>query len=152
MQRAFPGREWQVFRKRWPDTADGVPPEGKFHDLEQPSRVFNEGEDLPVVLNTNLRSLNGKTDEFALHLQSNEVAIAGVTETWCNDMHPNQAVIMDGYNIIRRNRTSKDRGGGVACYIRSTIPYKEWHLQEDNLETLWITVLYYCSVCFIPSP
>jgi hypothetical protein len=94
--------------------------------------------DLPVILNTNVRSLLSKTDEVELTLQQNNVAIAGITETWCTSDQPTTVFSIEGYNIVRRDRQEK-RGGGVMCYIKSSIPYKTWPLLDDGHETIWIT-------------
>ena len=94
--------------------------------------------DLPTVLNTNARSLSNKLDELDLVLQANNVGIAGISETWCTSDMPDEALAINGYNIVRRDREFR-RGGGVMCYVRSDIPFKTWPALQSEQETIWIT-------------
>jgi exonuclease III len=94
--------------------------------------------DLPVLYDTNVRSLCHKTDELEMSLQQLNVGIASITETWCTDDQPDAAMAISGYSMIRRDRGVK-RGGGIMCYVRSSIPFKTWPQLGSDLETLWIT-------------
>ena len=46
-----------------------------------------------------------------------------VTETWLNDNISNNEILSIGYNIIRKDRSSGKRGGGVLIALRNNIPY-----------------------------
>ena len=46
-----------------------------------------------------------------------------VTETWLNDNISNNEILSTGYNIIRKDRSSGKRGGGVLIALRNNIPY-----------------------------
>ena len=63
------------------------------------------------------------------------------TETWCNNEIPDAAISLPGYTLIRRDRESDKRGGGVICMIKNGIPYKRWNnLEEEGLECIWLTL------------
>ena len=49
-------------------------------------------------------------------------------------------VTIDGYSIVRNDRNRK--GGGVACYIRSNICYSRKTCLSDNLENIFIDLLF----------
>ena len=49
-------------------------------------------------------------------------------------------VTIDGYSIVRNDRNRK--GGGVACYIRSNICYSRRTCLSDNLENIFIDLLF----------
>ena len=49
--------------------------------------------------------------------------IIRVTETWLNDNISNNEIIPTGYNIIRKDRSSGKRGGGVLIALRNNINY-----------------------------
>ena len=46
-----------------------------------------------------------------------------VTETWLTDAIPDAALHISGFTIVRRDRSNR-RGGGVAIYIRESLPFK----------------------------
>ena len=49
-------------------------------------------------------------------------------------------ITIDGYSIVRNGRNRK--GGGVACYIRSNISYSRRTCLSDNLENIFIDLLF----------
>jgi exonuclease III len=62
-----------------------------------------------------------------------------VTETWLTDDVPDQsAVNITGFNLTRMDRTI-GRDGGVAIYVKETIPLKvRSDLSNADFECLWI--------------
>ena len=72
--------------------------------------------------------------------KQNDIDIAIITETWLSDECPNEAVILDGYSLHRKDRVDK-KGGGVAIYLKNSLPCKRWFENENpGFETIWITV------------
>lgn len=61
-----------------------------------------------------MRSLIRKNDEIELTLVDKNVGIAGFTETWCKDEHPDVAMPVNGYNLV-----CHDRGDGRGGVINS---------------------------------
>ena len=61
-----------------------------------------------------------------------------VTETWLSDDIPDEALYIPGFTIVRNDR-STGRGGGVAIYIRETLPFKiRCEFNKSEYECLWI--------------
>jgi hypothetical protein len=95
---------------------------------------------LPTILNVNLRSINNKIDDFTTVLSHNNVDIACVSETWLTHDIPDDVINIQGYTTIRHDRNHK-RGGGVAAFIKDTIPMSAWpQLLDPEFETLWVTL------------
>ena len=63
-------------------------------------------------------------------------AVIGITETKLD----NTAYTIGGYSIVRNDRNRKGRG--VACYIRSNICYSRKTCLSDNLENIFIDLLF----------
>ena len=96
--------------------------------------------DLPVVINTNIRSVVPKITELSEILKLNRADIATITETWCRDHIPDESISVPGYFHIRKNRADR-RGRGVMCFVKHGIPFKEWiELRNNDMETLWISL------------
>ena len=79
---------------------------------------------VPSVIFGNVRSLHGKIDDLRIncrHLfEYREVCVIGVTETWLNCSIPDSALEVNGFHLVRSDRTeesNKSRGGGLAFYI-----------------------------------
>ena len=105
--------------------------------------------DLPVVVNTNSSVIFGTTDlisvvpnitELSEILKLNSADIATITETWCRDHIPDESICVPGYFHIRNDRADR-RGGGVMCFVKHGIPFKELtELHNNDMETLWISL------------
>ena len=72
---------------------------------------------LPSLLLSNARSLNNKLDEASLLLNRLRPDLAVFTESWLDSTSSNDAVRMDGFLPVRRDRMGT-RGGGIICYVR----------------------------------
>ena len=95
--------------------------------------------DLPVAVNTNIRSVVPKITEQLEILKLNSADIATITETWFRDHIPDESVCVPGYHI-RKDRADRC-GGGVMCFVKHGIPFKEWtELRNNDMETLWISL------------
>lgn len=76
--------------------------------------------------------------EFKQYLLSNDFDIFCISETWLNSTIPDNSVIIEGYNILRRDR-SDSRGGGVAMYIKKSIDYSPIP-SSRNIEQIWVNI------------
>lgn len=93
---------------------------------------------IPCLLNANVRSLADKIDDLQAMCDFHHIDTAVRTETWLTDNSNDGLTSLNRYSAVFNNRAS--RGGGVACYIRNDIPFTRWsNLEEEGLETLWIT-------------
>ena len=68
--------------------------------------------------------------------------IITLSETHLHAGVPNDLFKIDGFHdIIRKDRTNQDGGGGVAIYVKNSIAFKRlFQFESANLEALWIQV------------
>ena len=72
----------------------------------------------------NITSLLKHIDELRVFLNDQSIGVLAINETRLNKGIFDQEVKVQGYDIIRRDRSTNGRfGGGVCCYIRSNIRY-----------------------------
>ena len=89
----------------------------------------------------NVRSILHKISELRILFKSKSLAIIAFTETWLNDSMNDEEINIDGYKVVRRDRSSGP-GGGVCLYIRNDIAFNiNVDMQTDVTESLWINVL-----------
>ena len=97
---------------------------------------------LPTVLLSNTRALTNKVDELGGVMRNNNVDIAVITETWLTAAVPQQAADIAGYcahHRMRDHNNEKSKGGGVAIYIRDTIPVQSLDIKVPvGLECIWL--------------
>jgi len=69
----------------------------------------------------------------------NCVNIACITDTWLKETIPCQHVNIPGYNSHRSNWKDGRRGGGVAVFVRNSLPCVRLSaLENANVETVWL--------------
>ena len=92
--------------------------------------------------NTNIRgALASKLDEIKITKDDFGMDVLAITETWCTSSIPDRSLTLSGFNIYRRYRQDGRQYGGIACYVRSTIPTKHWtEFNKPDLETLLLTI------------
>ena len=63
------------------------------------------------------------------------------TETHFKSKHTDSVVSVLGYTVLRRDR-DRQRGGGVALYVRPSLPLSAWTFSGDDrtFELLWSCV------------
>ena len=102
------------------------------------SSKFRKSKGLTMA-HLNVRSLIPKIEQVAYILQTTQVDILSLNETWLDGTISNADLHIDGYEIIRADRNRA--GGGVALYISNDINY---HLRDDlfinGLEALWVEI------------
>ena len=95
---------------------------------------FSEGQfiDLTCHLNRglkichiNIQSLRYKTDHLQIFVHSNNIDILCVTETWLTPQIDVNEIVIDGYNICRKDRVGMIEHGGIVVYIKEGIDYNE---------------------------
>ena len=87
-----------------------------------------------TLLHSNTRSLYKNFDEFKAIIEELKPNIVCVTETWLKDHHQDIEVRINGYELIRKDRTDM-RGGGVAMYYTNRLIVKQIEI-ESNYEIL----------------
>ena len=98
--------------------------------------------DLPTIINTNIRgALASKIDEIKVIKDNYGMDVLAITEIWCTSSIPDGSLSLPGFNLYRRDRQDGRQHGGIVCYIRDTIPTKQWtELNQPELETMWMTI------------
>ncbi|KAK4831897.1 hypothetical protein QYF61_020044 [Mycteria americana] len=89
-------------------------------------------------LYTNACSMGNKQEELEANVHQENYDMVAITETWWDDSH-NWSVVMDGYNLFRRDRQGR-RGGGVALYVRGCLDSLELNDGDDRVECLWVRI------------
>ena len=91
--------------------------------------------------NLNIRYLVPKLDELRLAMATERCPdILGVCETFLEPNISDSQVIIDGYSILRKDRsdTQNKSGGGLVLYHRNTLNCRRRpELEASNIETLW---------------
>lgn len=94
----------------------------------------------------NAQSMAPKVDEINVLLETHDLDILCVSETWLTDKIPSRFMVFPGYEILRYDRQntvpgSKSKGGGVAIIHRDEITCHVLDMPKCNLiEMLWISI------------
>ena len=87
----------------------------------------------------NIVSLPKRFDEINFTLSNKLLDIMSFSETRLNSTIPDSMIHIDGYDIIRKDRSRN--GGGVCIYIRNTINYQIRHdLSPPILEAICMEI------------
>lgn len=80
-------------------------------------------------------------EQLATDLHSYNADVAIITETHLKSKHTDSVVAVPGYTLLRRDRERR-RGGGVALYVRSSLPSSVWTFSDDDrtYELLWACI------------
>ena len=109
------------------------------HQLKDPKFEAFNNKGLQLI-HLNINSLVPKIDKLCNIAKFSNAAVIGITETKLDNTVYDSEVAIDGYSIVRNDRTRKGRG--VACYIRSNICYTRKTCLSDNLENIFIDLLF----------
>jgi len=96
-------------------------------------KLSNSKLSLPV-----LHSIMNKFDDLYTVITNNNVGIACIVESWLNPSIPNKIVDIDGYTCYRRDKEDGCKGGGIVCYVHSTLQCRlltTYHCHD--VESLW---------------
>ncbi|XP_065808278.1 deoxynucleoside triphosphate triphosphohydrolase SAMHD1 homolog isoform X1 [Labrus bergylta] len=80
---------------------------------------------VPSLIMGNVRSLPNKMEELTaltrLQREYRECSIMQFTETWLNELTPDTLVTLDGFQLVRADRSAREsgkkKGGGIAMYV-----------------------------------
>ena len=89
----------------------------------------------------NVRSIIDKIDEIRLIISKTKLDLLCISETWLHEKINDNMINVPGYTIVRRDRNSNKRGGGVCIYVRSNMSFTcRDDLINDVLEAVWIEI------------
>ena len=92
------------------------------------------------LIHHNVNNLLPEIDELRNIPKCSNAAVIGITETKLNNTVYDSEATIDEYSVVRNDRNRK--GGGVACYIGSNICYSRKTCLPDNLENIFIDLLF----------
>lgn len=98
------------------------------------------------IAHLNVRSLLNKFVDFKDMLISKDYHILAITETWLHNDVPNEAVAINGYKLIRKDRDG--RGGGVGIYIKENLSFQIIET-GDTIEQLCVSIKLKSVLCII---
>ncbi len=91
------------------------------------------------IANLNVNSLLKHIDEIRILLSDNPLDILAINESKIDSLISDSELYINNYSIVRFDRNRF--GGGVALYIKNTIPYSERKdLVPDKLEMVCIEI------------
>ncbi|CAB4001610.1 Transposon Ty3-G Gag-Pol poly [Paramuricea clavata] len=103
------------------------------------SEIITRCDDETLADKLNITSLTKHTDELRILITEMNFDILCINETRIDKTIKNSEIGLQGYDLTRRDRNR--RGGGVAIYIRNTIPYVERStIIPENVEAVCIEV------------
>lgn len=87
------------------------------------------------------------------------IDIALIVETWFTSSHADSELAIDGFNLFRRDRIGKRKGGGLCAYVKQHIDCSFLNVitnhTDANVEIMWLqckkdNVNFVLSVCYYP--
>lgn len=81
-----------------------------------------------IISHFNATSVRNKSNAISQYLYNNNIAVASICETFLN---LGEAFNIKNYTIIRSDRDSSTRGGGVLLAIRNDLAFKRLHLPPN---------------------
>ena len=99
----------------------------------------------------NIKSLLKHIDELRVFLNDQNIDVLAINETRLNERIFDQEVNVQGYDVIRCDRSTNGRfGGGVCFYIRSNMSYSiRSDLDSQLLEIRFIEIRKHNSKPFV---
>ena len=85
------------------------------------------GKDLNLM-HINIRGLRRNIEELIFTLEEKTIDIAFINEVF---LKPEQKIIIPGYKIIRKDRSS-GKGGGVVLIVKDNISFDSFELNINN--------------------
>lgn len=101
--------------------------------------------DLPgrKFLFLNIRSLLPNINLLRHQFAESNILLLGLCETWLNKRIHDGLIAIDGYNIVRQDRNTGKRGGGLILYIHNLIEFdllSDLNVLSHDLEMLTILI------------
>ena len=104
------------------------------------NRCMSSGEEELKLMYTNANRLMDKLGELEYRVRCEKPDIIAITETWLTPEVQDSEAALDGYVLLRSDRSVGRKGGGVAIYVASHIGAVVVAIEADPLgywEILW---------------
>lgn len=112
------------------------------------------------VICLNIRSLYANHSQLELDFANSNYAVICLTETWLHSLINTSIIDIPGFSIIRLDRSTSKKGGGVAMYVNNNLGKCDLDVSQDisnsNIELLSIKIIrhnqkpIYVSVSYLP--
>lgn len=98
------------------------------------------------LLSWNIRSLYSKFNEFVAIIDKIQPLVICLWETWLTANLPDDWVAIDDYTLIRLDRCSKRKGGGVCIYVKNkyqcnSVKYNHLNSSNSDVELLGVEII-----------
>ena len=96
------------------------------------------------IAHLNIRSLIPHLDELKETIDSNNIDIMCLSETWLNSNIESANIHIPGYQLYRKDRNDGMRGGGVAIFVSTKLKLKISLVElgvDCNMECIFIKIL-----------
>ena len=115
--------------------------------------TYPTGKRVFHIAHLNVQSINNKFDLVQIQIKQMGFHVFSLSETWLNENTPDRFLSVDGYNLVRWDRSWMEdgcnltkRGGGVAVYIKEDLTFAQlglhqYNVSNKNVECLWISVI-----------
>ena len=91
-------------------------------------------------IHININSLLPKIDEVRYIANITNASVIGISETKLDETILSSELEVDGYDLVRLDRSR--RGGGGACYIESSIAYSYKNSFCSNTESIFVDIFF----------
>lgn len=108
--------------------------DSSFEVSDRIGQIISNHPDGFHVAHFNAKSLSHNIEDVRYYLGENRLQALGISETWLTENTPSNLVDIDGYTLVRNDR-SRSRGGGVAFYINSGLKFNVFD-QSDSSEVI----------------
>ena len=104
------------------------------------------------IAHINAQSVRNKLSELSIYIGQMKFDIFTISETWLNETLSDNILNVDGYNLVRLDRSWKEegrtnvkRGGGLAIFIKQDLhfsinKYEKYNKSTSDLELLWMSI------------
>ena len=94
--------------------------------------------------------MRNKIELLRHHITTTDFDIFTFSESWLNSMIPNSLIHMEGYNLVRMDRTWKTpakrivkTGGGAGAYLKNNVTYsvteyEQYNYSSNVIECMWL--------------
>lgn len=94
------------------------------------------------ICHLNVRSILANLEALKCNILKGELDIIALSETWLNKLANDNLLHVEGYELVRQDRSYKTRGGGLCVYIRSKMEFLRVadHLNDEDCELMAVRI------------
>ena len=93
------------------------------------------------IAHLNICSIVNKVDYLDILLHDNNIDIFCVSETWTESNIDDSELMINGYDFCRLDRANGMTHGGVMCYIKENLSFKQnTDIHDDEVESIFIEI------------